>query len=143
MPPACCSCTAITPDPICRIDLARYLILHVHGGLYCDIDFECFQNVERLLDEAAFVIGLEPDSHAREPQIFGTRPEPGPEPCLDGIDSGSSIHAASPGRAAWTATQVDVLDRTGPFFLTRVFQGIRCPGIHPAGQRRPAASVFQ
>lgn len=111
------------PDPICRIDLARYLILHVHGGLYCDIDFECFQNVERLLDEAAFVIGLEPDSHASGNPKFSERGlsrvlSPAWMASTPGHPFMRQALDALPG----TATQVDVLDRTGPFFLTRVFQ---------------------
>ena len=40
-----------------RADLLRYAILHRHGGLYCDLDFECLRSVEPLLaqvGEAAF-----------------------------------------------------------------------------------------
>jgi hypothetical protein len=48
---------------ICRIDLARYLILQRFGGLYVDLDFECLRPIGDLLSEKSFVIGLEPAQH--------------------------------------------------------------------------------
>lgn len=34
---------------ICRIDIARYFILFGMGGIYCDMDFYCYQNFYNLL----------------------------------------------------------------------------------------------
>jgi len=34
---------------ICRVDAARYFIMHKFGGLYVDLDFECFGNFDDLL----------------------------------------------------------------------------------------------
>ncbi len=34
---------------ICRIDLARYLILKKHGGIYADLDHECLRPQDPLL----------------------------------------------------------------------------------------------
>lgn len=34
---------------ICRVDLARYVLLHSYGGLYADMDFECRRNFFHIL----------------------------------------------------------------------------------------------
>ena len=51
------------PEPIMRVDAARYFILFHHGGLYIDLDFECLRPVDSLLADKQFVIGLEPTEH--------------------------------------------------------------------------------
>jgi len=37
------------PNQIFRVDAARYFILYHYGGLYADMDYECFINFEHLL----------------------------------------------------------------------------------------------
>ena len=39
------------PSPIQRADAARYFIAHAHGGVYADLDTECFRPFEPLLGE--------------------------------------------------------------------------------------------
>jgi len=34
---------------ICRVDAARYFIMHKYGGLYIDLDFECFKKFDDIL----------------------------------------------------------------------------------------------
>ena len=48
---------------ICRVDLARYVIMAEIGGLYADLDFECLAPNDALLGTQALLIGLEPQSH--------------------------------------------------------------------------------
>jgi mannosyltransferase OCH1-like enzyme len=50
--------------PVMKADLARYLILKAKGGLYVDLDYECFKPVGNLLNKEC-VIGLEPHLNAR------------------------------------------------------------------------------
>ena len=38
------------PKNIHRIDIARYFILYKHGGIYADMDYECFENFYDKLD---------------------------------------------------------------------------------------------
>lgn len=52
------------PLPVMKADLARYLILNAKGGLYIDLDYECFKPIGRLLSKEC-VIGLEPRSSAK------------------------------------------------------------------------------
>lgn len=53
--------------PVMKVDLLRFLILHVHGGLYNDLDVECMRPIEEwklesLPDEVELVVGLEYDN---------------------------------------------------------------------------------
>jgi FkbM family methyltransferase len=50
---------ASQPDVVVRADLARYHIIHDHGGLYVDADFEPLQNIEPLLRGHSLVLGEE------------------------------------------------------------------------------------
>jgi mannosyltransferase OCH1-like enzyme len=52
------------PTAIQKVDAVRYFILLKEGGLFIDLDFECFQPVDTLLDGATFVVGKEPVEHA-------------------------------------------------------------------------------
>ena len=51
------------PRGVHRADLARYLIVHRHGGVYVDLDFECLRPLESLLERGGALIGVEPDEH--------------------------------------------------------------------------------
>ncbi len=45
------------PCNIQRADAIRYLLLKVYGGLYVDMDFECLENIEFLLEGSDFIVG--------------------------------------------------------------------------------------
>ena len=34
-----------------KVDAARYFYMYKHGGIYCDLDFECLKNFNNLLEE--------------------------------------------------------------------------------------------
>ncbi len=44
------------PSPIQRADAARYMIAHAHGGLYADLDTECFSPFSPLLTEGTSLL---------------------------------------------------------------------------------------
>ncbi|SMC61046.1 glycosyltransferase family 32 protein [Pedobacter nyackensis] len=46
-----------------RVDAVRYFILYKLGGLFIDLDFECFVNIEPLLTDSECVFALEPIEH--------------------------------------------------------------------------------
>lgn len=48
------------PCNIQRADAIRYLLLKVYGGLYVDMDFECLENIEFLLEGSDFIVGRNP-----------------------------------------------------------------------------------
>lgn len=113
------------PEPICRVDAARYVILHRLGGLFVDLDFECLRPADPLLAGHGFVIGAEPALHRAGTEHLGL-PD-GPILC-------PSFMAAVPGhpflsdvlRAIPAARRAEgPLGKTGPFFLSRVHERYR------------------
>lgn len=110
------------PHPIQRVDMVRYLILHTHGGLFVDLDFEALRPL---------------DPHLAGDCVFGA--EPAENCAAHGMAEivSNAFMAARPGHPllhaviaglpeAFSATQAHGLDRnrailetTGPFHLTR------------------------
>ena len=43
-------------SPIQRADMARYVVAHVHGGMYADLDTECFESFEPLARGASLLL---------------------------------------------------------------------------------------
>lgn len=105
-----------------RVDAVRYLTLLKFGGLYVDIDFECLQNIEPLLQGKKCVFGIEPIEHARR---FSK----------DKIIC-NAFMASIPGHDFFTRiyenlnsvklkdqnTVMDILESTGPFLLSKTYE---------------------
>jgi mannosyltransferase OCH1-like enzyme len=110
------------PYDIQRVDFARYLILRTFGGVYVDMDLQCFRNIEPLLGNFECVFSLEHESHARchdVPFIVSNAfmaAIPG-HPIFDLILNDILNHVS-------TTTRPDrlILESTGPLMLTRIFQ---------------------
>jgi len=106
-----------------RADAARYFIMHHFGGVYVDLDFEALRPLEGLLAGQRLVLGWEPQEHVdREPGVQSR-----------GLTRilGNAFLASEPRHPFWEAVfeglaryreQSAVLDATGPFLLTRVYQ---------------------
>jgi len=106
-------------QPIMRVDAARYFLLHRHGGLYVDLDFESLRPIDPLLSGCEVVLGCEPPAHVGldAPRARG----------LDRIIC-NALMASTPGHPFWEHVfelliayhrSPDPLDATGPFLLTR------------------------
>jgi mannosyltransferase OCH1-like enzyme len=118
------------PQPIQRVDVVRYLILYVHGGLFVDLDFEALRPV---------------DPYLASDCVFGT--EPAENCAAHGMAEiiSNAFMAARPGHpflqaviaalpeAFGAAQTLDrnraILETTGPFHLTRCLR--RYGGIDP------------
>lgn len=48
---------------ICKCDIARFVVLYAHGGLYFDLDFHCLRPVGKLLDGKRRCFFREPPEH--------------------------------------------------------------------------------
>ena len=127
------------PYPIQRIDMIRYLILYRFGGLYVDLDFECFKPVDPLLSGQTCVLSLEASAHN---SVHGTRrivsnafmaavPE---HPLFAAVIKDLQSH-----RSRQTQPDRIVLDTTGPMMLTRVVDRF---GSSPGIQVLPAEHLF-
>ncbi len=49
-----------------RWDAIRYMILYIYGGVYTDLDTECYRSIDTLLEDKEICIGLEPDEHIHQ-----------------------------------------------------------------------------
>jgi inositol phosphorylceramide mannosyltransferase catalytic subunit len=110
------------PHPIQRVDIVRYLILYVHGGLFIDLDFEALRPL---------------DPHLTSDCVFGA--EPAENCAVHGMDEiiSNAFMAVRPGhpllqtvittlpeashtaRARGLDRNRAILETTGPFHLTR------------------------
>jgi len=112
------------PYPIQRVDMIRYLILHRYGGVYADLDLECFRSIEDLLHGHTCLLSLESEAHSaihRQARIVSNAfmaVTPG-HPIFDAVIEDLGTH-----RSRETKTDRIVLDTTGPMMLTRVLDRI-------------------
>ncbi|MAT71278.1 MAG: hypothetical protein CMJ58_17340 [Planctomycetaceae bacterium] len=105
---------------IMRCDVLRYALMYDQGGMYCDLDYEFIRPYD--YGDAQLVLGYEMDLAWGDP--------------LEQI--ASYFFASAPGHPLWrdmldelianpphTDTYRDVVNATGPGFLTRVFMANR------------------
>jgi mannosyltransferase OCH1-like enzyme len=105
-----------------RVDAMKYFILLREGGIFIDMDIECFRDITPVIDGAKCVLGKEPQEHCqvhKKELIIST-----------------AFMAAAPGSPFMQALCAElenidphfdnpndlVLETTGPFMLTRVYK---------------------
>ncbi len=105
-----------------RIDSVRYLILLVHGGVYIDLDFECFRSMDDLLESRTCVLSTEHPQHAvdhHKAYIISNAwmacvpQHPFMQAVLQDLMTAREIN---PNR------ELDILNSTGPFMMSRVYR---------------------
>ena len=110
-------------QPIMRVDMARCLILKLHGGVYVDLDFECLQAIDPLVDEHELVLGKEPDGNVQR----WNSSHPSGEGHIDGELISNAWMASAAQHPFWDAVIEQLLQRrelpapveaTGPIALT-------------------------
>jgi hypothetical protein len=100
-----------------KVDIVSFELLHRHGGIYLDTDFECLRNIEPLLDGVDVFAASEDNVHTCH-GIMGCVPgHPLFERVIDTVEH--SIVSQPDGNAAQT---------TGPMLLTRCFDAWRAEG---------------
>lgn len=113
------------PTSIQRVDAVRYFILHKVGGVFIDIDFECFQNIEPLLKNSSCVFGIEPEEHCKW--------------FKKDIIVCNAFMACNPGNRFFKLicekiksvkikeknSGIDILESTGPFILTEIYKNYK------------------
>jgi len=106
------------PRNIQRVDAFRYFVLKKYGGVYVDMDFECFKNIEPLLDGKECVFGLEPDAHS---SMF-SRDFIVCNAFMASIPNNNFINFVCEQVMSYPKIEevrpIDVLNSTGPFMLT-------------------------
>ncbi len=95
------------------------------GGVFIDIDFECFQNIEPLLENSSCVFGIEPEEHCKS--------------FKKDIIVGNAFMACNPGNRFFEQicekiksvkikeknSFIDILESTGPFILTEIYKNYK------------------
>lgn len=110
------------PHPIQRVDMVRYLILQVHGGLFVDLDFEALRPLDPHLASDC-VFGAEPAENAAahgfdeiiSNAFMATRPG---HPFLQAVIA-TLPEALRQAEAAGLDRNRAILETTGPLRLTR------------------------
>lgn len=55
---------------ISRCDVARFMVISVHGGVYCDLDFYCKRNIDSFLTKDIFIMKEIPEHNLKHIQVF-------------------------------------------------------------------------
>ncbi len=106
------------PQNIMRADAVRYFILHHEGGVYADLDVECFQPIDEIINKTRLFLSVEPEEHIST-ALATCRGLP--------FMLCNAFMGSEPGHTFWQYTfsilkqQGNcpyVLDATGPFMLT-------------------------
>jgi hypothetical protein len=107
------------PLNINRAELARYMVMRRHGGVYVDLDFECLRPLDELVARGDLIFGLEPRTHAERAPVRRRG--------LDRIVC-NAFMASVPDNPFWkhlttwllqSSGNPSLLDCTGVFLLTR------------------------
>ena len=115
------------PFNIQRLDMIRYMILYCHGGVYVDLDIECFKSIDPLVENKSFFLGMEPPEHWV---------------CFNGSKQrvvGNAFMGSSNNHKGWLRILSDidftvknriyrddiVLNTTGPYMLSRLINQLR------------------
>ena len=115
------------PEPIMRVDAARYFILHHEGGVYADLDYEALRPLDPLLEGRQLLLTTEPPAHMATFVAHSNR--------LNTLLC-NALMASAPGHPFWehlfdllAAWQVaaEPLDATGPFLLSRAYESYAMP----------------
>lgn len=113
------------PKHIMRVDVIRYLIMYKIGGLYLDLDYEFIKPFD--LTQYSLVLPRNRSLASGDP--------------FDGI--GNCIFASEPKHIFWKdviddlqkhppqiSHYIDVLDTTGPAYLTKIFYAKNYSGVY-------------
>jgi len=96
-----------TAHPAQRADVLRHEILNLFGGVYIDVDFECFRPIEPLLEGVGYFYGDEREGRAGTAILGCTPGHPFARWCLERLPE------------HWPWTQGSILEETGPVFFER------------------------
>ena len=123
--PICCAVFEAFSHPILRVDLFRYLIVYLDGGLYADLDMEPYLPSDPLLTGASCVLSVEARIGARYQKMIGYRQPWQIANCIFAAAPehpffGELIEHIARGASEPAGDSGNVEDITGPRLLTRL-----------------------
>ncbi len=112
-----------------RADIFRYLVIAAYGGVYADIDMECYKNMESLLAGKEAVFGVEVLLSPRQTRLLSHRHSERIANCIFAARNNhpifSSIMEEVALRLDGRYLSGEVIETTGPGMLTDVVQKYR------------------
>lgn len=96
------------PHQIMRVDAFRFFVLHRYGGIYADLDMECYKSIDTLLSDASCLLFLEWKGSVSNAIMCSIPNHPFLEYCFKALIQNHS--SSGPNTVAWKVT--------GPKFLT-------------------------
>ena len=121
------------PHPVQRADIFRYLAVAHYGGLYADLDMECYRPMDGLMAGASCVFGIEVRLAPRRARLLGLRHAERIANCIFAAEADHPLFAriieALQRIPSTDALAREVIGTTGPGMLTDVVQAHRqeCP----------------
>ncbi len=119
------------PSAVQRADIFRYLVVSVCGGIYADIDMECYKNMEPLLAGRECVFGVEARLSPYHTRLLNHRHS---ERIANCIFAAKSNHPIFDKVMEEVIRRLDgnnphggIIETTGPGMLTDVVQKYRRP----------------
>lgn len=109
------------PYNVQRWDTIRYMILYMYGGIYTDLDTECFRSIDTLLEGVTMGFGEEPPINSNKTYIgnafmVSEEKSPGWLAILEDIN----LNIVEKENSIQT-----ILDSTGPYMTTRLFDRLK------------------
>lgn len=103
------------PHHIMRVDAFRFFVLHHYGGVYADLDMECYKPIDDLLTESKLLLFLEWPQSISNAIIASEPRHPFLEHCFKLL---MEKHIKN-------GVITDVWETTGPKFLTEAMQSYK------------------
>lgn len=108
------------PRNVQRWDTIRYMILYVYGGVYTDLDTECFRSIDILCQGESMLFGKEPPEHnyySGVPLLIGNAFMASEIKCEGWLDILNEISESM----SMNYNEHVVLQTTGPLMISRMF----------------------
>lgn len=123
------------PYPVMRADIFRYAVLYRDGGLYADIDMECFKPVGHLLENRKCILSIEAHLSARRMRELNYPAPVQIANCIFAAEAGHSFFKAAVETSFGLIERCgdiglsDVENLTGPRMLTRLYFSRNWPDV--------------
>lgn len=105
-----------------RWDSIRYMILYTYGGVYTDLDTECFRSINPLMNDLVMGFGEEPPIENLMPVRIGNAFMASEKECGGWLKILEDIHANVIQKESVVET---VMDTTGPNMINRLFARLK------------------
>ena len=139
------------PYNVQRWDTIRYMILYVYGGVYTDLDTECFKPIDKLLEGVTIGFGEEPSEHNCYPSVstlIGNAFMVSESECIGWRDILKEISDAM----LQDYMGLEVMQTTGPLMISRMFNVLKkrykvslfsYPQVAPVTKKEVARYIYR